>query len=69
MAKSGGERDESPSQLIDARIKELGGWRGKAPSRVRMLIRQAARRGRGVEVRSSGVASQRDNLPRALDLL
>ena len=32
---------ESPSQLIDARIKELGDWRGKTLSRVRALIKQA----------------------------
>ena len=31
----------SPSELIDARIKELGGWRGKTLSRVRALIKQA----------------------------
>lgn len=31
----------SPSQLIDARIKELGDWRGEMLARVRMLIRQA----------------------------
>jgi len=32
---------ESPSRLIDARIEELGGWRGETLSRVRALIRQA----------------------------
>ncbi len=32
---------ESPSELIDARIKELGDWRGKTLSRVRALIKQA----------------------------
>jgi hypothetical protein len=32
---------ESPSQLIDARIKELGGWRGKTLSRLRALIKEA----------------------------
>lgn len=31
----------SPSELIDARIEELGGWRGEALARVRELIRQA----------------------------
>jgi hypothetical protein len=36
------EKDESPSGLIDARIKELGDWRGDTLSRVRALIRQAA---------------------------
>ena len=32
---------ESPSQLIDARIRELGDWRGKTLARVRALIKQA----------------------------
>src|SRR5512145_2188311 len=32
---------ESPSRLIDARIKELGDWRGEALARVRTLIKQA----------------------------
>jgi hypothetical protein len=32
---------ESPSQLIDARIAELGDWRGATLSRVRALIQQA----------------------------
>jgi hypothetical protein len=32
---------ESPSELIDGRIAELGDWRGKTLSRVRSLIRQA----------------------------
>ena len=32
---------ESPSQLIDARIEELGDWRGEALSRLRALIRDA----------------------------
>lgn len=32
---------ESPSALIDARIKELGDWRGKMLSRIRTLIKQA----------------------------
>ena len=31
----------SPSQLIDARIKELGDWRGETLARVRRLIRAA----------------------------
>jgi len=29
MKKSGSQKSKSPSQLIDARIKELGDWRGK----------------------------------------
>jgi len=32
---------ESPSRLIDARIRELNDWRGKTLARVRALIRQA----------------------------
>jgi hypothetical protein len=31
----------SPSQLIDARIKELGDWRGETLARVRNIIKQA----------------------------
>ncbi|MFL5466482.1 MAG: DUF1801 domain-containing protein [Gemmatimonadaceae bacterium] len=34
-------KGESPSRLIDARIKELDDWRGKTLSRVRALIKQA----------------------------
>ena len=32
---------ETPSQLIDARIKELRDWRGETLARLRALIRQA----------------------------
>jgi hypothetical protein len=32
---------ETPSQKIDARIKELGDWRGKTLARLRKLIREA----------------------------
>jgi len=32
---------KSPSQLIDARIKELGDWRGDMLSRLRALVKQA----------------------------
>jgi hypothetical protein len=32
---------DSPSQLIDARIKELGDWRGEMLARIRKLIKQA----------------------------
>ncbi len=39
--KSGSSNGQSPSQLIDARIKELGDWRGKMLSRLRALIKQA----------------------------
>ncbi|MEP9372849.1 DUF1801 domain-containing protein [Mesorhizobium sp. KR1-2] len=34
------EGGASPSQLIDARISELGGWRGETLARVRDLIKQ-----------------------------
>jgi hypothetical protein len=33
--------EDSPSRLIDARIKELGDWRGETLARVRILIKQA----------------------------
>ncbi|MER9849120.1 DUF1801 domain-containing protein [Mesorhizobium sp. M0106] len=33
--------ESSPSQLIDARISELGDWRGKTLSHVRALVKQA----------------------------
>ena len=36
-----GKEGDSPSRLIDARIKELGDWRGEMLARVRMLIKQA----------------------------
>jgi hypothetical protein len=36
-----GKGGGSPSQLIDARIKELGDWRGETLARVRSLIKQA----------------------------
>src|SRR5437762_914516 len=36
-----GKGGHSPSQRIDARIKELNDWRGKTLARVRMLIREA----------------------------
>ena len=39
--KSGSQETQTPSQLIDARIKELGDWRGKTLSRLRTLIKQA----------------------------
>ena len=32
---------DSPSRLIDARIKELSDWRGETLARIRMLIKQA----------------------------
>ena len=41
MKKSGSQKSESPSQLIDARIKELGDWRGEMLSRLRTLVKEA----------------------------
>jgi hypothetical protein len=41
MEKSATARSGSPSRLIDARIKELGDWRGKMLAVVRALIKQA----------------------------
>ena len=41
MEKSGSQNSESPSRLIDARIKELGDWRGKMLSRLRALVKEA----------------------------
>ena len=34
-------REDSPSRLIDARIKELDDWRGETLARVRSIIKQA----------------------------
>jgi hypothetical protein len=41
MKKSRSKRAESPSELIDARIQDLGDWRGEMLSRVRALIKEA----------------------------
>ena len=41
MKKGASTQGDSPSRLIDARIKELNDWRGKTLSRVRALIKQA----------------------------
>ena len=41
MKKSGSQETKSPSQLIDARIKELGDWRGQMLSRLRNLVKEA----------------------------
>ena len=35
------ENGDSPSRLIDARIKDLGDWRGRTLARIRTLIKQA----------------------------
>jgi hypothetical protein len=46
MKKSGSQKSKSPAQLpaselIDARIEELGDWRGEMLARVRSLIKEA----------------------------
>jgi hypothetical protein len=41
MRKSASPTGKSPSQLIDARIKELGDWRGEMLSRLRALVKKA----------------------------
>ena len=41
MNKSAPQKGKSPSQLIDARINELGDWRGETLSRLRSLIKEA----------------------------
>ena len=41
MKKSATTKGESPSRLIDARIKELDDWRGRMLAHVRALIKQA----------------------------
>jgi hypothetical protein len=43
-AKSGSKKangSDTPSRLIDARIEELGDWRGETLARIRALIKQA----------------------------
>lgn len=35
------QKEATPSQLIDARIKELGDWRGEMLAQLRALIKQA----------------------------
>jgi hypothetical protein len=41
MKKSEPQKTKSPSKLIDARIKELGDWRGEMLRRLRALIKEA----------------------------
>jgi hypothetical protein len=41
MKKTGSTNGDTPARLIDARIEELGDWRGETLSRIRALIRQA----------------------------
>jgi hypothetical protein len=41
MKKSGAPKGKSPSQRIDARIKELGDWRGAMLGQLRALVKEA----------------------------
>ncbi len=41
MKKGATTTGASPSRLIDARIRELGDWRGQTLARVRALVKQA----------------------------
>jgi hypothetical protein len=45
MTTTGGSKEgnggDSPAQLIDARIEELGDWRGEMLARIRALIKEA----------------------------
>jgi hypothetical protein len=41
MKKSRSKNAESPSELVDARIQDLGDWRGEMLSRLRALIKEA----------------------------
>jgi hypothetical protein len=41
MTNDSEQQAESPAQLIDAKIEELGDWRGEMLSRLRGLIKQA----------------------------
>ena len=41
MTNDSAQQAESPAQLIDAKIEELGDWRGETLSRLRGLIKQA----------------------------
>lgn len=41
MKSNSTDSQASPAQLIDARISELGDWRGETLARVRSLIQQA----------------------------
>ncbi len=41
MKKNGSQKDKPASQLIEAKIKELGDWRGKMLGRLRALVKEA----------------------------
>ncbi|TFG71272.1 MAG: DUF1801 domain-containing protein, partial [Anaerolineales bacterium] len=42
MKKSTYESNLSPSKMVDARISELGDWRGQTLAQLRCLILEAA---------------------------
>src|SRR5258707_12401120 len=56
MRKSGSQKGQSPSRMIDERIKELGDWRGKMISLLRTLFKQTDP-GAGEEGKWRGVPS------------
>ena len=65
MKQSTATEGESPSRLIDAKIKSLDDWRGKTLAHVRALIKQATPKGgRRVEVEHSGLVPGRHPLHR-----
>ena len=39
--KSGSKQAKSPTQMIDAKIEELGDWRGEMLGRIRALVKEA----------------------------
>jgi len=41
VKQTGSQEGDAPSQLIDARIRELGDWRGEMLARIRALIKEA----------------------------
>jgi len=41
MERSVAQETQSPSRLIDAKIKELGDWRGEMLSRLRAVVKEA----------------------------
>ena len=41
MKKNESQKSKSPSDLIDARIEELGDWRGEVLARLRALVKEA----------------------------
>lgn len=41
MAKAASPKTSAASRAIDAKIKELGDWRGKTLARLRALIKEA----------------------------